>query len=139
MITLPSSTKNVAESLSNALKREKLERRQCLLKVLSNIRFLAWQGLPLRGHGDHETQTESDSNFVQLMKLRGEDDSRIAGWLEKKTDKYTSPDIQNEVLKTMVLQILRQVIESISSSPFLSLMVDETTDFSNKEQLVVCI
>ena len=31
MITLPSSTKNVAESLSNALKREKLEWRQCLL------------------------------------------------------------------------------------------------------------
>ena len=73
------------------------------------------------------------------MKLRGEDDSRIAGWLEKKTDKYTSPDIQNEILKTMALQVLRQVIKSMSSSPFLSLMVDETTDISNKEQLVVCI
>ena len=29
MITLPSSTNNVAESLSNTLKRGKLERRQC--------------------------------------------------------------------------------------------------------------
>ena len=88
------------------------------LKVLSNIRFLAQQGLPLRGHGDHESdETESDSNFVQLMKLRGEDDSRIAGWLEKKTDKYTSPDMQNEVLKTMALQVLHQVIESICLSP----------------------
>ena len=58
MVILPSSTKNMAESLPNALKREKLERQQCLLKVLSNIIFLAWQGLPLRGHGDHETQTE---------------------------------------------------------------------------------
>ena len=93
----------------------------------------------LRGHGDHETQTESDSNFVQLMKLNGENDYKIAGWLEKKTNKYTSSDIQNEVLKTTALQVLRQVIESISSSPFLSLMVDETTDVSNKEQLVVCI
>lgn len=77
MVTLPSSTRNVAESLSNALKQEKLERRQCLLKILSNIRFLARQGLPLRGHGNQETQSEIDSNFVQLMKLRGEDDSRI--------------------------------------------------------------
>ena len=25
-----------------------------LLEVLSNVRFLAWQGLPFRGHGDHE-------------------------------------------------------------------------------------
>ena len=84
MVTLPSSTRNVAESLSSRLRKEKLERRQCFLKVLSNIRYLARQGLPLRGHGDPETQTESESNFAQLMKLRGEDDSRIAGWLEKK-------------------------------------------------------
>ena len=86
----------MAECLS---KREKLERRQCFLKVLSNVKFLARQGLPLRGHGDHE----SDSNFLQLMKLRGEDDSRIVDWLKKKTDKYTAPDMQNEILKTMAL------------------------------------
>ena len=41
------------------------------------------QGLPLRGHGDPETLTEGELNFVQLMKLRFEDDSRLAGWLEK--------------------------------------------------------
>ena len=74
----------MAESLSNVLKKEKLKLRQYFLKVLSNIRYLARQGLPLRGHGDPETQTESESNFVQLMKLRGENDSRITGWLEKK-------------------------------------------------------
>ena len=72
------------------------------------------------------------------MKLRGEDDSMIAGWLEKGTDKCTSPDIQKKYFKTMALQVLRQVIESISSSPFLSLMVDETSDVSIKEQLVIC-
>ena len=44
--------------------------RRCLLKIISNIRFLARQGLPLRGDGD-----EDDSNFVQLMKARGEDDT----------------------------------------------------------------
>ena len=54
-------------------------------------------------------------------------------------DKYTSPDMQNEIIKTIALQVLRQVIKSISSSPLLSLMVDVTTDISNKEQLVVCI
>ena len=54
-------------------------------------------------------------------------------------DKYTSPDMQSEIIKTMALQVLRQVIKSISSSPFLSLMVDVTTDISYKEQLVVCI
>ena len=82
MVTLSSSV-NIAESLSSELKREKYERRQCLLKIISNIKFLARQGLPLRGHGD-----ESDSNFMQLMKLRAEDNAQIISWLEKKTDKY---------------------------------------------------
>ena len=39
----------------------------------------------------------------------------------------------------MALQVLRKVVKSISLSPFLSLKGDETTEFSNKEQLVVCI
>ena len=134
MIEVPSSMKNVAESLSTQLEMEKLERRQCSLKVLSNVRFLARQGLPLRGHGDHE----SDSNFLQLMKLRGEDDSRVLGWLERKNDKYTAPDMENKILKTMALLVLRRVIQSISSAPFLTMMIDKTTDIANKEQVVVC-
>ena len=67
----------------------------------------------MRGHGNQENQTESNSNFVQLMKLWGEDDSRIITWLEKKTDKYTSPDMQNEILKTMALQVPHKVVGSI--------------------------
>ena len=49
----------------------------------------------------------------------------ISGWLKKKTDKYTAPGMQNEILKTMALQVLRQVVESVCSAPFVTLMVDE--------------
>ena len=45
------------------------------------------------------------SNF-QLLMLRAEDDPRIDGGLTKRTDEYTSADIQNEILKVMALQIL---------------------------------
>ena len=69
MKTLPSTTKDVGESLSAVHQRKKLERRQCFLKIFSNIRFLARQGLPLRGQGG-----ESDSNFNQLLKLWSEAD-----------------------------------------------------------------
>jgi len=131
MITMST---NVSESLSAQLSKEKLEHRRCFLKILSNIRFLGRQGLPLRGHGDEE-----DSNYLQLMKLRAEDDLKINDWLKKKTDKYTSPDSQNEILKIMGLSVLRQVVDSIHSAPFYSLMIDETTDVSNKEQVVVCL
>ena len=42
MVTLPSSTQNMAECLSNLLKKEKVEQFGfCFLKVMSNIRYLA--------------------------------------------------------------------------------------------------
>ena len=59
--------------------------------------------------------------------------------MKKKTDKYISPDIQNEVLKIMVLSVLREIMHSIREAPFLSVMIDETTDISNKEQVVLCL
>ena len=71
---------------------------------MSSIRFLARQALPIHGDGD-----KSNSNYMQLLKLPGEDDAQIFEWLKKKTDKYTSVDIQNEMLKIMALHMLRQI------------------------------
>ena len=88
---------------------------------------------PIKGHGD-----ESDSNFIQLLKLQSINDKRLSTWLGKKTDKYTAPDMQNENLKVMALQVLRKVATSIHSVPFLSIVVDETTDVSSKERVVIC-
>ena len=132
-VDLPSSVKDIAETLQRELTKQKSENRQMLLKILSNIRFLARQSIAIRGDGDEE-----NSNFIQLFKLRGEDDPKFAKWLEKKTDKYVSADIQNELLKVMGLQVLRDIATSLHSAEFYSIMVDETTDVSNKEQAVLC-
>ena len=101
---------------------------------MSSIRFLARQALPIRGDGD-----EFNFNYMQLLKLRGEDDAQIFECLKKEIDKYTSVDIQNEMLKTMALHMLWQIIKSLEQTPFITLMVDETTDTSNKEQAVFCL
>ena len=98
--TLPQSTRDVGESLSRAHAEEKKKRREFFLKVLSNTRFLVRQGLAFRGEGD-----EKDSNYTQLSKLWGQDDSRIHDWLLKKVNKYTSPSVQNEMIKTMALEV----------------------------------
>ncbi len=82
--------------LSSISKKKRIT--QCLLKILSNVQFLARQGLPLRGDGE-----ETDSNFTQLLKLRGLDDPRIGLLAFQKTSKYTSHIIQNEILKAMYL------------------------------------
>ena len=52
IVTLPATTRDVGELLSAAYAHEQLDRRQCFMKLLSNVRFLARQALPLRGYGD---------------------------------------------------------------------------------------
>ena len=53
---------------------------------------------------------------MKLLKLRCENDSRIEGWLQIKTDTYTAPEMQNVLLKTMVLHVLHHVVQSIQFS-----------------------
>ena len=94
VITLAATTRDVGESLSSIVAEQKRVNRDCFLKVLSSIQYLAPQGLAIRGDGTGEI----DGNFSQLMKLRSEDDPLLLDWFKKKTDKYTGHDMQNEAL-----------------------------------------
>ena len=105
---------DVGEMLSKEHANQKAENRTCLLKILSNLQFLSRQGLPLRGDGTNE----DDSNFKQLLKLRALDDPVINTWLEKKRDKYVSHDIQNELLQEMAHSLLRRVTNRIRDAQF---------------------
>nr|XP_034336066.1 zinc finger MYM-type protein 1-like [Crassostrea gigas] len=60
----------------------------------------------------------------------------LRGWRRKK-EKYTTTDIQNEMLQVMALKILRDVAAHIREDGFILIMVDETTDQSNREQVVI--
>ena len=128
------STVDVGDMLSRQAASEKRVNREYLLKVLSTVRFLARQGLALRGDGD-----EVDSNLHQLLVLRGEDYSAMSKFLERQQLKYTSPEVQNELLSIMALQILRNVAANIQTAVHYIVMVDETTDQSNKEQVVLVL
>ena len=77
MIVRPRTTRDIGEQLSEIHSCDKKDNRQLLLKILQNIRFLARQNIALRGDSD-----ESESNFVQVLKLRVEDDSRVQQWLQ---------------------------------------------------------
>ena len=131
IVTLPSTTKDVGELLSNAHKAEKENARKMLHILLTSIKFLARQGLALRG------DAMDDSNLIQLLRLRSEDIPELENWFKKPTNKYTSPDVQNEMLMGMSNHLLQKILVLIHSSPFLSLMVDEATDISNKEQSTI--
>ena len=63
--------------------------------------------------------------------LQAKNCPKLKIWLQK----YTSSDIQNEILKVMALHVFHDVISQIQKAPFFSIMVD---DISNKEQVAIC-
>jgi len=105
--------------------------REMLLKQLSSLKYLLRQGLAIRGHEAME------GNLLQLLQLRGDDCPEMKTWINER--KYFSPDILNEQIALMGLHILREILQDIRSAEWFSLIVDEATDVSNREQLAVCI
>ena len=59
--------RDVSEMLSSKVASDKVKNRLYFPKIISTIKFLARQGLSLRGDGD-----EFQCNFYQLMLLLGE-------------------------------------------------------------------
>ena len=53
--------------------------------------------------------------------------------------KYTSAEIQNELLNIAASQIRQRICEETNDAGFMSIMVDESKDVSRKEQMSLCI
>ena len=134
METLPKATCDIGELCSSAHADEKLQNRSYVLKVFQTIQFLSRQSLALRGD-----QNDQESNFVQLMKLRGIDDSNVRKHLDQSTDKYTCHQIQDEMIRIMALHTLRNISADFQAATYYSIMADEVTDASNREQVVICL
>jgi len=62
IIVLPTTYPVIDDMMSKQHADSKKLNRECLLKILSNLQFLARQGMAIRGDGD-----EADSNFIQLL------------------------------------------------------------------------
>ncbi|KAK0144467.1 Zinc finger MYM-type protein 1 [Merluccius polli] len=98
------------------------------------VRYLARQGLALRGHENDE------GNFKQHLEQKAESDPNLASWLLR-NHAYTSPECQNELLQLMSNTIIRQIAKNIHSLPVLqySLIMDGTQDISGTEQISICL
>ncbi|XP_048583324.1 zinc finger MYM-type protein 1-like [Nematostella vectensis] len=129
---IPAKCRDVSELLVEQTVKERENNRRYLSKIIQNLQFLARQGIAIQG------AKETDSNFHQCLLLRAKDDPSILQWMSKKTDKYTSHDVQNELLDIMSQQVIRDVANRIKTECY-SLLADECTDVANKEQLTVCL
>ena len=125
--------------------RKILETNQKVIESLLKIVMLCGrQGLALRGHRDDAIIWEDESashgnqgNFAELDRFRAETDEILRNHLHNapKNAKYTSKTIQNELITVIGDQIRSDIMEEACKAKFFSIIADEVTDTSNKEQL----
>ena len=84
---LPQHCSDIAEMLEQGLRKEKETNRRMLMTFQRSAKYLAHQGLELRGHLSEE------GNFIQLLRLQGETDDQLRAWLQKKQEKFICGDI----------------------------------------------
>ena len=123
--SLNNAKMNVGAQLDNKYKDDQKLHQHLLLKQLSSLKFLARQGVALRGHAG------MDSNLIRLLKTRSEDVPELVNWIEN--GHYLSPIIINELLEMMGNTVLQSILEDIQDN-----FADESRNISNKEQLT-CI
>ncbi len=56
-----------------------------------------------------------------MLQMEAVQDVNLKDWLKRKENVYTSPNIQNEVIKLMGLQLLRDMAAQFQASPFLTI------------------
>ncbi|KAJ4948640.1 hypothetical protein JOQ06_020170 [Pogonophryne albipinna] len=120
--------------LSGELERRQQQARRNLMKIVEGVRYLARQGLAFRGD-----QKES-GNLSQLLKYKATGDAELTAWLKGPLD-FTSPELQNELLKVMANTIIKEIVSEITSMPVVqfAIIIDGTQDISGVEQESICV
>ena len=97
--------------------------------------------VPLRGHRDstfERDETPNSGNFWALLQFRAAAaDLLLRDHLDhaSKNARYTSPDIQNQIIDILGDSIRQKILSQVHKSQFFTLIADELTDCSNKKQL----
>ena len=106
------------------------------MKILETIRVFTLRNIVLRGHEEHGLK----DSMYEILKLRGSEDSELMQFIGKDRGTYLHHDCQNEILDLMASRLLHDhIIKPIQKAQFFTIMCDESTDISNKEQAAVCI
>ena len=142
LITAPATSHDIAVLIDDSVLQQQANNRMMFIKVMRSVQLLLCRGFALRGEWQPE-KGEEDNNLLALLKFScfGKDQPDIEAWLSKKYNKFISPLVINEIIKLFGQETTRLVVKKIKDADcrYFSVMADETSDVSRKEQLVVCI
>ncbi|QHN98903.1 Zinc finger MYM-type protein [Arachis hypogaea] len=120
---------------------EEIEKNRIRLGAsIDCIRWLAFQGCAYRGH-DESQSSSNRGNFLEMLKFLGSYNERVKkNILENapKNAKYTSNDVQKEILHILATKVRNSIREEIEDAKF-CIIVDEAIDESKKEQMAIVL
>ena len=127
----------------NNLKLKQVEANRVKLKIiLEAVVYCAHQNISLRGHRDdskhYDLVGNNPGNFQELLKLMGRTGNPILkDFLENapRNATYRSKTIQNELIELCANQIKTSIVKEIKMAKEFSVIADEASDISCKEQL----
>jgi hypothetical protein len=129
---------SVVQLQSDAAAKQIAENRLYVKTVAEVLLLTATQNIAQRGHRETNFGIgDNPGNFRKILQLVMRHDKTVSerfmdGSLAKR---YTSKDIQNEILDTLAEMVREQIIEEVKESIYFSVLVDETKDVSHKEQI----
>ena len=131
--------RNCKELLSKR-QQEVANNRRYLARLVDVARTLAKCGLAFRGHNEKE-DSPNRGNFVEVVTLLSHWDDTLAEYMESgaRNCTYLSNRAQNDLIAAMAKYVLGKIVEEAKLAQELTVMMDETTDVSGKEQVSVMI
>jgi hypothetical protein len=136
--------KNQSCHIEKVVKRQttqEIQNNRLHIKALIDIvRWLTFQACAFRGH-DERPETKNQGNFLEIMELLTSYNEQVGALVLGNTQqnaKYTSHQIQKEILHVFVINVQSSIRHEIGDARFY-LIVDEARDKSKKEQMVLVI
>jgi len=119
-----------------------------LVPIIKSIIFCGHNNLPLRGHRDdgqlevNYAITGDQGVFRSLLAFRLDSgDEIVREHLENCTKNATmiSKTVQNEIIEVIHEVLVNNIVTNVKKSKYFSILCDETTDISTKEQITFSV
>ncbi|XP_050369225.1 uncharacterized protein LOC126787371 [Argentina anserina] len=137
---LQNQEQHIETILSNQTSQDRLDYQTRLSASIGVVRILLKQALPFRGHDKYESSNNL-GNFLEILEWLcsyNEDIQKVTLKNAPENLKLTSPDIQNDIVSTISIEIVNRIAHELGDSLF-AIIVDESRDMSCKEQMAIVL
>ncbi|KAI3813620.1 hypothetical protein L1987_18348 [Smallanthus sonchifolius] len=131
---------HIENFISKKNEEQIMKNRLRLKTTVDVVRWLTFQECALRGH-DESSGSNNRGNFLELLQLIVSYNDEVAKVIlgnAPYNSKYTSSDIQKELLSLIANKVRKHIRSEVGDSCF-CVMVDESRDESKKEQMAIVL